>query len=233
MSEEKVIKGIKFGVLSPEIIRKMSVTAIVTSDVYDEDGLPIEGGVMDPRLGVIEPGQKCATCGNTLISCPGHFGHLELAKPVIHVGFVKHIYDILRATCRHCGRLKIPEAEINKYLDLLKRLETRWPLLAKGLTDYVKRRAIKTMECPHCGSKQFKIKLEKPTSFIEEGPEGPRRLWPTDVRARLERVADRDLRLIGYDPEVARPEWMVITVLPIPPITVRPSILLETGIRSE
>jgi DNA-directed RNA polymerase subunit A' len=233
VSEEKVIKGIKFGVLSPEIIRKMSVTAIVTSDVYDEDGLPIEGGVMDPRLGVIEPGQKCATCGNTLISCPGHFGHLELAKPVIHVGFVKHIYDILRATCRHCGRLKIPEAEINKYLDLLKRLETRWPLLAKGLTDYVKRRAIKTMECPHCGSKQFKIKLEKPTSFVEEGPEGPRRLWPTDVRARLERVADRDLRLIGYDPEVARPEWMVITVLPIPPITVRPSILLETGIRSE
>ncbi|MEM0453560.1 MAG: DNA-directed RNA polymerase subunit A' [Sulfolobales archaeon] len=233
MSEEKIIKGIKFGILSPEIIRKISVTAVVTADVYDEDGLPFEGGIMDPRLGVIEPGQKCVTCGNSIIACPGHFGHLELAKPVIHAGFVKHIYDILRATCRHCGRLKLPDEELNRYLDLLKRLEGRWPILARGLTDYVKRKAMKVMECPHCGSRQFKIKLEKPTSFIEEGFEGPRRLWPTDVRARLEMVNDKDLRLIGYNPELARPEWMVITVLPIPPISVRPSILLETGIRSE
>lgn len=233
MSEERVIKGIKFGILSPEIIRKMSVTAIVTSDVYDEDGLPIEGGVMDPRLGVIEPGQKCATCGNSLATCPGHFGHLELARPVIHVGFVRHIYDILRATCRRCGRLKLPEEEVERYLNLLRRLEERWPVLARGLTEFVKRKAMKVMECPHCGERQFKIKLEKPSAFIEEGPEGSRRLWPTDVRSRLERVLDRDLRIIGYDPEVARPEWMVLTVLPVPPISVRPSILLETGIRSE
>lgn len=233
MSEEKIIKAIKFGILSPESIRKMSVTAIVTPDVYDEDGLPVEGGIMDPRLGVIEPGQKCSTCGNTIASCPGHFGHLELVRPVIHVGFVKYIYDVLRATCRRCGRLKLPEDELNKYLDLLKRLEGRWPLLARGLTDYVKRKAMKVMECPHCGSRQFKIKLEKPTTFIEEGPEGPRRLWPTDVRSRLERVSNTDLRLLGHDPELSRPEWAVLTVLPIPAISVRPSILLETGVRSE
>ncbi len=233
MSEEKIIKAIKFGILSPELIRKMSVTAVVTPDVYDEDGLPVEGGVMDPRLGVIEPGQKCSTCGNTIASCPGHFGHLELVRPVIHVGFVRYIYDVLRATCRRCGRLKLPEDELNKYLDLLKRLEGRWPLLARGLTDYVKRKAMKVVECPHCGSRQFKIKLEKPTTFIEEGPEGPRRLWPTDVRSRLERVPNTDLRLLGHDPELSRPEWAVLTVLPIPAISVRPSILLETGVRSE
>jgi len=233
VSEEKIIKAIKFGILSPELIRKMSVTAVVTPDVYDEDGLPVEGGVMDPRLGVIEPGQKCSTCGNTIASCPGHFGHLELVRPVIHVGFVRYIYDVLRATCRRCGRLKLPEDELNKYLDLLKRLEGRWPLLARGLTDYVKRKAMKVVECPHCGSRQFKIKLEKPTTFIEEGPEGPRRLWPTDVRSRLERVPNTDLRLLGHDPELSRPEWAVLTVLPIPAISVRPSILLETGVRSE
>jgi len=99
---EKNIKGIKFGILSPDEIRKMSVTAIITPDVYDEDGTPIEGSVMDPRLGVIEPGQKCPTCGNTLGNCPGHFGHIELVRPVIHVGFVKHVYEFLKATCRRC-----------------------------------------------------------------------------------------------------------------------------------
>jgi DNA-directed RNA polymerase subunit A' len=231
MSEDKLVGAIKFGILSPELIRKMSATAIVTSDVYDENGLPVEGGVMDPRLGVIEPGQRCGTCGNTLARCPGHFGHLELARPVIHVGFVKHIYDLLRATCRRCGRLKISDDEIDRYLDLYNKLKDKWPQLAKTLVDFVKRRAIKAMECPHCGERQFKIKLEKPTTFIEEGPLG--RLWPDTVRQWLERIPDRDIRVLGHDPEHARPEWMVITVLPIPPIAVRPSILLETGIRSE
>ena len=231
MSEEKIIGGIKFGILSPELIRKMSATAIVTSEVYDENGLPVEGGVMDPRLGVIEPGQRCATCGNTLAKCPGHFGHLELARPVLHIGFVRHIYDLLRATCRKCGRVKVSDSEITRYLDLYERLKDRWPQLAKSLTEFVKRKAIKSMECPHCGERQYRIRLEKPTTFIEEGPLG--RLWPNKIREWFERIPNRDLRAIGYDPEHARPEWMVITVLPVPPIAVRPSILLETGIRSE
>ncbi len=231
MSSEKIIGGIKFGILSPEMIRKMSVTAIVTSEVYDENGMPVDGGVMDRRLGVIEPGQRCATCGNTLARCPGHYGHLELARPVIHIGFVRHIYDLLRATCRRCGRLKIPDEEIDRYLELYEKLKDRWPQLAKSLTEYVKRKAIKNMECPHCGEKQYKIRLEKPTTFIEEGPLG--RLWPNKIREWFERIPNRDLRVLGYDPEYARPEWMIITVLPVPPIAVRPSILLETGIRSE
>jgi len=231
MVEEKEIKGIKFGILNPDTIRKMSVTAIVTSDVYDENGMPVEGGVMDPRLGVIEPGQKCETCGNTLATCPGHFGHLDLARPVIHIGFVKHIHDILRATCRKCGRLKIPEEDIDRYLNLLKRLEDRWPQLAISLSEYVKRKAMKALECPHCGEKQYPIRLEKPTTFIEEGPLG--KLWPTTIREWLLRVPERHLKVMGFDPEVAHPAWAVITVLPVPPIAVRPSILLEAGIRSE
>ncbi|HDD26363.1 MAG TPA: DNA-directed RNA polymerase subunit A' [Acidilobales archaeon] len=230
---EKIIKAIEFGILSPDEIRKMSVTAIVTADVYDEDGLPVEGGIMDPRLGVIEPGQKCRTCGGTLVTCPGHFGHIELARPVIHVGFVKHIYDALRATCWYCGRLKIPEDEIDRYINLLKRLEEKWPLLAKGLIDHVKKKAMKATECPHCGRKQHKIKLEKPTTFLEERRGTQIKLTPADIRARLERIPDKDAKLLGFDPEKARPEWTIITVLPVPPISVRPSILLETGVRSE
>ncbi|HEY1249125.1 MAG TPA: DNA-directed RNA polymerase subunit A', partial [Nitrososphaera sp.] len=46
-------------------------------------------------------------------------------------------------------------------------------------------------------------------------------------------IPDEDLTLLGYDPKTARPEWFVLQVLPVPPVTVRPSIILETGIRSE
>ena len=51
----------------------MSVARIITADTYDEDGLPIQSGLMDPKLGTIEPGQKCGTCGNRVGSCPGTF----------------------------------------------------------------------------------------------------------------------------------------------------------------
>ncbi len=233
IEEEKVIKGIKFGILSPDTIRKMSVTAIITADTYDEDGLPIEGGLMDPRLGVIEPGQRCPVCGNTMGSCPGHFGHIELARPVIHVGFVKHIHTILRATCRKCGRILIPQKDVERYLELLEKLEKRWPLLAKRLVEHIVKRAIKTVECPHCGERQYKIRLEKPTTFYEERREGVVKLSPLEIRTRLEKIPDSDVKLLGLDPKDARPEWMVLTVLPVPPIPVRPSILLESGVRAE
>ena len=53
------------------------------------------------------------------------------------------------------------------------------------------------------------------------------------IRERLERVSDEDLEIVGFNPKVARPEWMVLQVLPVPPVYVRPSITLESGIRSE
>ena len=234
LEEYKSIRAIRFGILSPEIIRKLSVTAIVTPDTYDEDGMPIRGGLMDRRLGTIEPGVKCETCGNTVARCPGHFGHMELARPVIHVGFVKLIHLTLRATCRKCGRLLLPEEEIEKYRERLKRYREKWPPLAQALVNKVRRKAIKVTECPHCHMPQAKIRLEKPYTFYEEQEDGSLvRLTPSEIRARLERIPDNDAELLGFDPQYARPEWMVLTVLPVPPIQVRPSITLETGIRSE
>ena len=52
----KQIEKIVFGILVPDDIRKMSVTRIMTADTYDEDGLPIDSGLMDGRLGTVEPG---------------------------------------------------------------------------------------------------------------------------------------------------------------------------------
>ena len=61
----KAIDGIRFSVWSPTEIRKYSVAEITAPETYDEDGMPVQGGLMDGRLGTLEPGQKCLTCGNT------------------------------------------------------------------------------------------------------------------------------------------------------------------------
>ena len=111
----RTIQKIDFALLSPTEIRKYSVAEITQPETYDEDGMPVQGGLMDGRLGTLEPGQKCATCGNTASRCPGHFGHIELAEPVLHMAFVSDINKLIQATCRTCGRILLPQQELDAY----------------------------------------------------------------------------------------------------------------------
>ncbi|MFQ6106522.1 MAG: DNA-directed RNA polymerase subunit A' [Thermoplasmata archaeon] len=227
----KRIKSIKFALLSPDEIRKMSATKVITADTYDDDGFPIDMGLMDSHLGVIEPGLRCKTCGGKVDDCPGHFGHIDLAMPVIHVGYVKEIKKLLQATCKSCGRLLLKEEEIRAYEKEMEALEKigGTKLDKKMMAKETARDAGKRQICPHCDTEQSKITLDKPTTFREDG----HKLTPKEVRERLERIRDEDLRPLGINPDVARPEWMVLTALLVPPVTVRPSITLESGDRSE
>jgi DNA-directed RNA polymerase subunit A' len=111
----KRIKGLSFALLSPDEIRKMAGTKVITADTYDDDGFPIEMGLMDPRLGVMEPGLRCKTCGRKVDECPGHFGLINLAMPVIHVGYTKIIKNILKSTCRKCGRILLTQKAVDDY----------------------------------------------------------------------------------------------------------------------
>lgn len=199
---EARIDALDFSILSPEMIKKMARVRVVNSDLYDADGYPVEGGVMDPRLGVIDPGLHCRTCGGSIGKCPGHFGYLELARPVIHVLYTKVIYRLLKFTCRKCNRLMV-------------------------LTEDVLRKNVAPTKCPHCKAKQKKIKLVKPYSFYE----GKKEMSSLDVRERFEKIPDADLKKIGV--KGGRPEWLILTLFPVSPATMRPSITLESGERSE
>src|SRR3990172_10444597 len=81
----KMIQSIDFGLLSPQMAKKMAAVEITKAELYDNDGFPLEGGVMDPRLGVIDPVLRCRTCGLGMGACLGHFGYIEFTKPVINV----------------------------------------------------------------------------------------------------------------------------------------------------
>ena len=197
-------------------------------------GSPSTLGLMDTHLGVIEPGLMCKTCGHKVDECPGHFGHIDLAMPVIHVGYVKEIKKLLQATCKSCGKLVLTEKDVKEYrmrMDVMEELGSdaiEMREFSKETAKVAAEKAIKE-ECPHCGEKQKKITLDKPTTFREDG----HKLTPKEVRERMERIPDADLIPLGIDPAACRPEWMVLTALPVPPVTVRPSITLESGDRSE
>ena len=229
----KVIDGIRFSVWSPTEIRKYSVAEITAPETYDEDGMSVQGGLMDGRLGTLEPGQKCVTCGNTAARCPGHFGHIELAEPVLHIAFIDNIYKLLLTTCRSCSRLKISQEELDRYHKVLSKEAAYTVISVKHIPEEIIEKAKKEKTCPHCGKSQYDIIFTKPTIFIEKTELGENRLLPITIRERFSHMIDDDLKLLGYDPATARPEWFVLQVLPVPPVTVRPSIILETGIRSE
>ncbi len=207
----KQVKSINFSLISPEEIKKIGVTKVVTPELYDVDGYPVDGGLMDLRMGAIDPGVRCRTCGGKLKECPGHFGFIELARSIIHLKYVPYIEMLLRCTCRECGKVLLSEDNLKKYAK---------PMIFKKAKDAKK--------CPYCQSEQDKIKIDKPTTFNA----GKKRIFPSEIRARLSKISDKDSEILGFGNGI-RPEWMVLTLLLVPPVTVRPSITLETSERSE
>jgi len=226
----KKVKSIVFQVLSPKLIKDMASAKIVTPELYDKEGYPVDGGLMDIRLGVIDPGLKCKTCGSKLKECIGHFGYIELARPIVHISFVNTLLSLLKGTCKECGRILIPKNKIDDYKKLLDEIlkEKGTTALREKIEEIIYE--LKTItKCPYCKAKQGKVTVEKPTTFLEN----EKRISPIEVRTRLEKIPNEDLELFGLNPLSARPEWMILTILPIPPVTMRPSITLESGERSE
>ncbi len=232
----EMIDYIRFTTISPESIKKMSVAKLIVPDTYNDDGYPIDGGLIDQRLGVIDPGLKCKTCGGRAKSCPGHFGHIELVRPTIHPEFAKTLYMLLQVTCESCHRLLINEKQLTELNSDIEEALLDNPDVSLGETqsdssvkDSMLKRLKNVKKCPYCGTEQRKIKLERPTFFSI----GNEKLRPDAIRDWMEKISDDDLILIGIDPKATRPEWFVITTLLVPPVNVRPSITLETGDRSE
>src|SRR4030042_2835322 len=95
----KQVKALSFSLLSPEMIKKISVAKIVTPELYNIDGYPVDGGLMDLRLGAIDPGVRCRTCGGRIKECLGHSGSIDLAKAVIHLKYVPLIEVGLKSFC--------------------------------------------------------------------------------------------------------------------------------------
>jgi DNA-directed RNA polymerase II subunit RPB1 len=103
-AELKRVKAVRFTVFDSDTLVGYSVAEIHSNDVY-QGGMPIAGGVNDPRLGPIDVRTICETCGCDLKSCPGHWGHVTLARPMFHWGFMKATHNVLRSVCYYCSRL--------------------------------------------------------------------------------------------------------------------------------
>ena len=226
----KHIEKISFGVVSPTLIKKIGVINVVTPEIYDADGYPVKKGLMDPNMGVIDPGLRCKTCGGRMKTCPGHFGYITLSKAVLHILYIDTIHKLLRSTCGECGRVLMNQKKLEDWtakFEDAKRTHNIEKTRALMSTLFASLKTVKS--CPYCTAKKKPVKLIKPTTFQLD----TERLWPDQIREWFEKIPDTDLAALGYDPAIIRPEWLVLSLLLVPPITIRPSITLESGERSE
>lgn len=45
-------------------------------------------------------------------------------------------------------------------------------------------------------------------------------------------MSNEDCRILGMDPIFARPDFMIVTVLPVPPLPVRPAVVMHGSMRN-
>ncbi|CAN1226388.1 DNA-directed RNA polymerase II subunit RPB1 [Linum perenne] len=244
-AEVTKIRCVQFGILSPDEIRQMSVVQIEHSETT-ERGKPKVAGLSDPRLGTIDRKMKCDTCTANMAECPGHFGHLELAKPMYHVGFMKTVLAIMRCVCFNCSKILVDEDD-HKFKQAMKirNPKNRLRKIQEACKNKKKCEGGDEIESQSqdgdaplkksrggCGANQPNITIEgmkmnaefkqqkKKSDDQDQMPEPVERkqtLTAERVLSVLKRISDEDCLLLGLNPKYARPDWMILQVLPIPP----------------
>lgn len=67
----------------------------------------------------------------------------------------------------------------------------------------------------------------------EESQERMIQLTAERVYEIFKRISDEECELLGMNPKFARPDWMIITVVPVPPLPVRPAVIMNGSARNQ
>lgn len=216
-ADVKTIKAIQFGVISPEYLKNISVTQQmeisgkeisrgINNDIcYDPiTGKPNLGAINDPRMGNTNDPEH-----------PGYCGHIELVRPVYHIGFLKTVIDILRCVSYYTSELLVNKEDYSN---------------KKG------RRNLKEITRISKGIKKCPITQKKLPTYTKEGSKiaidhgtGKHIISPSEVYSILEKISDEDVQILGLNPKYTRPEWLLITTLCVPPPHVRPSVFMSSS----
>ena len=242
------IESIEFNVWGNDEIKRFSAlgkdsSGIEIPDLYDNME-PKRGGLIDTRLGVTSNTIVCATCGFDSTNCIGHFGHIDLAEPVFHMGYLNYIKKILSCICLKCSKLLVYKNED----ELLEMLKSKY---GKSRFDLIRNIVKNVTHCIKpgysCGTPVTKIKIETKKSSAsvniiselqvqaEEGEEFAidgkkiikQILTPEICFDVLKNISDSDCVIMGIDPKKSRPEYMIHKIFPVSPVAIRPSAKVD------
>lgn len=232
----KTVKRVQLSVLSPEQILAESVADI---HKHMTRGGELHGTLQDQRLGATRTTRNSITNLDAKLD-PGLFGHCILALPVYHPIYLTTVHGILRNVCPACSAIR----ETNKVSRADLRNDIKVQRIPKSARlSYIHERLTKPKEpnCLNCGAELPDIITDKTQliglSFTYAGPEkGKKEKISKNAKTVydiLKKISDVDAELMGFDPKLARPEWMMYTILPVPPPTMRPSVEADNNKTSD
>ena len=183
-------------------------------------------------------------------SCVGHFGHVELEEPIpkiLYMGIEKRIgrqgYPILftlNHVCHSCYHVLLPKEIIAEAMPYIER---QFELGKRNYQGYENVKSILRTrfdrwwekgirkECPHCEAYTPKFEFihsPMPEFFVRKGNadsryfDGATNFDFAYVRSVLANIPNDQARILGFDPEQARPENMFYGVMPVAPNPLRP-----------
>ncbi|XP_053613685.1 DNA-directed RNA polymerase III subunit RPC1 [Plodia interpunctella] len=257
------ISHVTFNVDSASEIQRAAHIQVITKNLYAQDGqrVPATHGVLDRRMGTNQKDADCETCGLGLAECVGHYGYIELALPVFHVGYFRSIITILQTICKECAKVMLPEALKRSFRRKFLNPELSY-LHKKTLRAQVLKKAHTFSKCPSCEALNgvvkksstgiLKIIHDKYRNKKSSDPVVVRVLKdfnqakdsnkelatmmhsglivemnPLTVLNLFRRIPEEDIPLLGMNIKQCRPEDLILTRLPVPPLCIRPSVVSE------
>lgn len=215
-------------------------------------------GVLDPRLGVSNKRATCETCGQMLAECTGHFGYIALELPVFHIGYFRSTLQLLQCICKACARVLLNDDERRVHVRRFRSSRTE-RVQREAVFRRVLDRCKRVRACPHCGEANGAVKKATASLKIVHDPFGKSPAGAAAaaeyqsefknaaddneaIRQNLKNVADdlNPLRVHGLFSAVpdedcelldlaGRPEHLLMTHIPVPPVSIRPSVEMDAG----
>ncbi|CAI5461136.1 unnamed protein product [Closterium sp. Yama58-4] len=198
---------------------------------------------------------ECTTCNGTLQDCAGHFGYIRLELPVYHMGYFKVILLIMQCICKNCARVLLSDEERRQWLKKFRhpRVEV---LQKKAMVKRVAERCKRTRMCYYCGDHNGTVKKLTGTLKLSHDKYGKDMDAKDDVVRRMEAAVEANKEIAQHSSKVAddlnpvrvlwllermldedcelldlyyRPERLIVTHLSVPPVAIRPSVVMESA----
>ncbi len=175
----------------------------------------------------------CEKCGVEVIQSKvrrERLGHISLATPIAHIWFLKSLPSRIAVT------LDLPIKEVEKVLYCEAYIVTD-----PGRTDLAKNQVLGEDEykdaIDHFGEDSFEanmggeviLKLLQKVEVVKESEQLREELRSTSSEAKRKKISRRLKILEAFKESSNKPEWMMLTVIPVLPPDLRPLVPLDGG----
>nr|ANV79234.1 hypothetical protein [uncultured Candidatus Thalassoarchaea sp.] len=238
----EILQPVIYGLMPSSEIIDISAVEVKVIDTYEADGQGSKNGLMDPIMGETSTLVDLDSDGEKETN--GEFGHIALELPVIHTGFIDLVKTALNSTCNNCGRILLHEtpgthpsdetkSEQDYYREIADVTLKDHGLASSEYTSIINEIKLTCtskdrVNCMHCEVEQEKIILDMPWTFRKQNSEGRKVNITTDeISQWLGKIPNNELIFIGLGDSYVRPEWAIMNTIPVPPLAIRPTIIVN------